>query len=262
MEAKRKIIVTGAGGYLGRLLVEHFSALSGYELVLISRSAKAGRKISVADVSRWQTAWTSLLEGADTVVHLAGQREHGASWAQMQQTNIDGTLNVFEAAAQAEVRRVVFASTSWVLGGYFGTDARLTHELAPKPTSHYAVSKLAGESIARHYADRRGLSAICFRIGTCHEAEQDPSGIAYGRQQKWLSARDFCQAIQCAIEAEDIGFATLNLTSRIEDSPWDISETERLLGYSPQDTHRPRQRPLHKRLAGRVKRVLGRRRRN
>ncbi len=256
MQTNRKIVITGASGYLAGLLASHFSTHDGYELVLISRSANAQRDISIADVGHWEESWTSLLQGAHTVVHLAGLRENSISWAQMQRANIDGTLNLFEAARLAKTDRVIFASTSWVLGGYFGTNTRLTPDLDPRPTSHYAVSKLAGESIARHYAERHGLSAICFRIGTCHKAEQDPMTIAYGRQQKWLSARDFCQAVQCAIETKGIDFATLNLTSRIEGSPWDISATERLLGYQPQDRHSPKQRPLHKRLAGRLKRVL------
>ena len=257
MADRRHVVITGAGGYLGGLLADHLAALGGYELTLVGRSAQAGRDMLVADITEWDERWVSACRGAHAIVHLAGQRTDNATWAQVQRSNIDGTLNLFQAAALGGARRVVFASTSWVLGGYFKSHRALTPDMEPRPNGLYAASKAAGESIARHFAQRHGVSVVCFRIGTCHRAEQNPAKIDYLRQQKWLSARDFAQAGEKAIEAELRGFTLLHLTSRIEDSPWDISETERLLGYAPQDEHTPRRPSAITRLTRRVKRRLG-----
>lgn len=256
MAMAKRIVITGAGGYLGGLLADHLASRGGYDLVLIGRSEQPGRSMLLGDIAEWEEPWTNALKDAHAVVHLAGLRADRATWAQVQRTNIDGTLNVFEAAARGGARRMVFASTSWVMGGYFKRHTTLTPDMEPIPSNDYAISKLAGESIARHFAARHGLSCICFRIGTCHRSEQDPEKSDYASQLKWLSARDFCQAAERAIEAKGDGFAILNLTSRIEGSPWDISETQRMLGYTPQDSHQPRQHSTYERLVRRAKRQL------
>ena len=56
-------------------------------------------------------------------------------------------------------------------------------------------------------------------------------------QMLWLSDRDFQQVMVRAINIADVQYATLNVTSRIHGGRWDISETERVLGYAPEDSY-------------------------
>ena len=251
-----RVVITGAGGFLAAHLERHLTATGNYHLKLINRSPRPGRDILCADISQWQASWVEAFKDADAVVHLAARRGKGVSWQDMQQTNIEGTLNVLEAAAQSDVRRFIFPSTSWVMGGHIASGKRLTPDLEPLPLEPYAMTKSLGESLVHHFAARHGLSAICFRLGSCHQGEENPQKIEFGRQQKWLSARDFCQAFHLALEAEIPAFSVLNLTSEIEGSPWDISATKLLLGYAPRDRHRPVRPAFLRRLAGYARRQL------
>jgi len=252
------VIITGAGGFLAAHLDRHLGASGNYNLKLINRSPRPGRDIRCADISRWDPSWAALFEGADAVVHLAARRGKGVTWQDMQQTNVLGTLNVLEAAAQYRLRRVIFASTSWVMGGHIAGGGRITPDLEPRPLDAYAISKATGESLIQSFAEKHSFSAICFRVGSCHEGEETPAKIEFGRQQKWLSPRDFCHAIERALEAEIPTFSVFNLTSEIEGSPWDITETKRALGYTPRDRHRPQREPFNIRLLSYLRRQLGR----
>ncbi|MCF7984342.1 MAG: SDR family oxidoreductase [Thiohalocapsa sp.] len=257
----KNIVITGGGGYLAGLLLDHLHACDGYDVTLIGRTPRDDRSMLCADIGVYDPAWTDALAGAHAVIHLAASRGGDAPWADLQHTNVEGTLNVFEAAVRNGVRRVIFASSSRVLDGYMRRGhAPLTPELPPEPSSFYAATKAMGESIGRHYAARHGLSVVCLRIGTCHR--EDISVNACGpliRQQKWLSARDFCHGMERAIEAEPVGFALLHLTSRIEDSPWSIEATCDLLGYAPRDGGRPAASALSTRLRRGLERWIARR---
>ncbi len=254
----KRIVLTGAGGYLATHLAHHLTALGQYHLTLINRSPRPGRDFICADISRWEPAWTNAFRDADAVVHLAAVRGQGDTWADVQETNIQGTLNVLEAAVQGSAKRFIFPSSSWVVGGHLNSGKALTPDLPPSPQSPYAISKALGESLVRHYSERHGISGVCFRLGSCHEGEELPASIKYDRQQKWLSVRDFCQAVERALEAELPSFSVFNLTSDIEGSPWDISASKAVLGYVPDDRHVPRQLPLSARLLSRLKRPFQR----
>ena len=90
----------------------------------------------------------------------------------------------------------------------------ITPDLPPKPTTGYAASKLAGERIGRSFSMRHDLTVICLRIGTIPPGDNPPDGCLSDWDQKcWLSNRDFCQAVEKAINAEGFRFATLNVMS-------------------------------------------------
>ena len=93
--------------------------------------------------------------------------------------NIDALINVYEAAIQGSVPRVIFASSNHVMGGYKDQcgPGELTTDLPPRPGTHYVVNgelrdstpyattKLFGERFGQHYAERYGISVIAVRIG-------------------------------------------------------------------------------------------------
>jgi NAD+ dependent glucose-6-phosphate dehydrogenase len=255
----KRIIITGGGGYLAEQFSEHLAVRGGYDVKLLSRSPRTGKEILIADIADWNADWAGTFRNAYAIVHLAACRTRGAPWADLQRVNVDGTLNVFEAAAQGKARRIIYASTSRVLEGYFNSRVRWTPALSPKPVSLYSVSKSVGESIARHFAMRRGQSVVCFRVGRCHAGDDRTDiGMTMNQQLRRLSIRDFCQAMELAIETDNIGFSLLHLASEIPGSPWDISETKRVLGYEPQDSYHPEAPSLKHRLSRVIRRRISR----
>lgn len=235
----RTIAITGALGTLGGKLRAHFAG-ADHVLRLLDAAETDDPAVTRADISVWNEDWVRQFEGADTVVHLAAASKPGSDWTAIQRANIDLTLNVYEAAARNGVRRLIFASSNWVMAGYRHHDVHLTTDMEPRPVNPYGVSKLVGERLGRSYFERRGLEVVCFRIGYIQPGDNRPGPHmldgAWG-QMMWLSNRDFCQAVEAAMLASRTGFLVLNLMSDNPGMPWDIEATKAAIGYAPLDGH-------------------------
>lgn len=252
------LLITGAAGNFGRKLTAHFR-LKGIEPILLD--AVAGAAIEVADLSRWGD-WSERFAGVDCVIHLAADRRVEAPWASVIPNNIDATLNVFEAASRHGVRRVVFASSVWVMRGSADAPASVSEDLTPMPVNAYGASKVAGERVGRFFSETRSLSVICLRSGAALPGPDNRPGKFLGsvawEQRIWLSDRDLCRAFELAVEAPDtIRFEIFNLVSDNEGMRWDMSKAERLLGFRAEDRSVPVERRLRKRVLQRLKRMLG-----
>jgi NAD+ dependent glucose-6-phosphate dehydrogenase len=233
----RTVLITGAAGNLGAKLRAHFTGL-GWTLRLLDVDAGGDPAIMVADLSVWEERWVAQFAAVDAVIHLAGRPSPRTSWADAVTYNFDLCQNVYEASVRGGAKRLVFASSNWVVAGHRFDDMPLTPDIEPRPVNPYGVSKLVGERLGRSYHDRDGLSVICFRIGYCQKGDNRPGphmGWGSWGQLMWLSNRDFCHAMERAALAPDVGFAVLNLMSDNPGMRWDIDTTRRVIGYVPQD---------------------------
>ncbi len=233
----KTVVITGATGSIGRKLRAHFASL-GWTLRLLCLNPSGEREVQTADLSTYDESWARAFTGADAVIHLAGMPSPLATWEEAQRLNIDMTLHVARAARTHRARRIVFASSNWVMAGYrFGTE-RLTTGLPPRPLNPYGVSKLIGERIGASAA-AEGVSFIALRIGYAQHRPGNRPGahMEYGSwgQLMWLSDHDLCHGMERAVLAEGIDFAVLNLMSDNPGMRWDIETTRRLIGYAPRD---------------------------
>ncbi|WP_052726603.1 NAD-dependent epimerase/dehydratase family protein [Devosia epidermidihirudinis] len=235
-----RVLIVGASGNLGSKLVTHWRGSPDKDLVLLDQMA--GEGIHVADISHFDSEWASAFDGVDIVVHLAGRISPASKWEEVQPPNIVGTANVLEAAREAGVGRVVFASTNQVMGGYrFRTD-QIGPDSSPLPLNPYAISKLVGEEMGRAFAAKTGADFIAFRIGNIWPGENLPGpnlGIGSWGQEMWLSNRDFLHGFDCALSAPATGFGIFNLVSDNPGMRWDIASTKQVLGYAPMDGSAP-----------------------
>src|SRR5260370_2131469 len=111
--AKTRVLVTGMGGLTGRALRNTVDGR--YDLRALTRSAVEGLPCHQADIADLG-AIKPAFAGVETVVHLAAQVGNPA-WEAVLRHNITGTYNVFEAAREAGVKRVVFASSVAAVSG-------------------------------------------------------------------------------------------------------------------------------------------------
>jgi uronate dehydrogenase len=234
MAANATLVLTGARGNLGGKLV---AALSP-KYALRCLDLLGGDGCIAADLSVYDDSWTRQFAGAHTVLHFAGEPQPTAQWALVHRANVVATANILRASRLHGVRRVIFASTNQIMAGYRFSDAMVTTALPPTPLNPYAVSKLICEEAGRAFSAETGISFIAFRIGNIGPGANIPHpgmGIGLWGQQMWLSNRDFAEAIQAAIDAQDVPFAILNLVSNNSGMRWDLTETRRVLGFVPQD---------------------------
>jgi nucleoside-diphosphate-sugar epimerase len=237
-----RVIVTGSTGNLGMKAVAALSRLDGWEVLRIGRNSTQDRGVVPADLTRYESTWARHFVGAEAVLHLAADPKPVAGWDSITQLNIDLALNVFRAAEEGQVRRFVFASSNWVLGGYRFRPEALVAALPPMPINPYGVSKLFLERYGLAVAARTGMSVLLLRIGYCQPGENRPgSHMAFGRwgQEMWLGNRDWDQAVRKSVASPYEGAAILNIVSRNAGMRWGLDEAARVIGYEPEERHTP-----------------------
>lgn len=190
-----KAIVTGAAGFVGSHLCARLLA-GGDEVVGIdcftdyySPRRKEANVVPLLD----QPGFTlhradllaapleSLFRSAEVVYHLAGQPGVRASWGvefvPYVKRNVLATQRVLEAAAQASLWKVVYASSSSVYGN--AETYPTTEALRPQPVSPYGVTKLAAEHLCELYR-LQGLPTVSLRFFTVYGPRQRPD-MAFSR---------------------------------------------------------------------------------
>lgn len=231
-----RIMVTGSAGRIAKLLVPQIR--DRFELVLLDRvppghgglppnQALADyRQVDICDTAEL----TAAMRGVAAVIHLAGQAATTAAWEDLYRPNIEGVVSMFEAARNAGVSRVIFASTNHVTGMYDRERAwPLTPEKPVRPDSLYGATKAFGEAVGRYYADQFGLSVICLRIGWVLEKPHNEQG-----RMMWLSPNDLTRFI-CGALSSDVKFGIYYGVSNNRWRKWSISNAEQDLGYDPAD---------------------------
>lgn len=119
----KRIVVSGGSGYIGSALVKHLVARGDEVTVLTRGAARDGNPRSVTWDPYTVGDWAKALDGADAVVHLAGERAVGARYTEavkrrIYDSRIVTTKNVVAAVGEASVKPRVFVSASAV--GYYG----------------------------------------------------------------------------------------------------------------------------------------------
>jgi NAD+ dependent glucose-6-phosphate dehydrogenase len=230
---RRKVLITGAGGTIGSSMA--VSLADTYDLRLHYRRQPAnppGSDVVLADIRDLDQV-RPIMQGIDTVMHLAGDPAVPATWQSVYENNIGGMYNIMEAAREAGVRRVVFASTNHVMGMHdVKADWPVYNSMPQRPDSYYGVSKAFGEDLGRYYHDKWDLDFIALRIGWFLEDPRTASGDV-GRAM-WLSPRDCAHAFTCATETEE----KWGVFYAISDNPnrrWDLTDAMMKIGYRPQD---------------------------
>ena len=187
-----RALVTGGAGFIGSNLVDALLA-RGDEVTVVddltsgreenlAAALRGGAELVCGDV-REGAALATLVSIArpDAIFHLAAQVDVRTSLSDPAfdaRTNVEGTINVLEAARNgAGGARVVFSSTGGAI--YGETEVRPTPEsVEPLPMAAYGQSKFCAERYLGLYERLYGLSTIALRFGNVYGPRQDPHGEA------------------------------------------------------------------------------------
>jgi UDP-glucose 4-epimerase len=185
-----RALVTGGAGFIGSHLVERLLA-DGHDVRVVDDFSTgkeanlapfAGKALEVvkADIRNgWELR--ALAEGCEVIFHEAAIVSVPYSVEHPQEThdvNLQGTLNVLEAARQAKTRRLVFASSAAVYGDAPGLPK---HEgMLPTPIAPYGLEKLTSEHYLSIFARLYGVETVSLRYFNVFGPRQDPSSAYSG----------------------------------------------------------------------------------
>jgi nucleoside-diphosphate-sugar epimerase len=187
----RRVLVTGAGGFIGSHAVEKLVGLGANVRALLRYSSRGG-----CGALRWSAPGTlasvelvqgdlrdaesvaSAVAGCDTVLHLGAQVSVPYSYVNVRdffETNTMGTLNVALAACRERPRRLLLVSSSEVYGSAQFVPINEDHPV--RPQSPYAASKIAAEQVILSFAHSFNLEATIVRPFNCYGPRQTARAV-------------------------------------------------------------------------------------
>ncbi|WP_225848497.1 NAD(P)-dependent oxidoreductase [Streptomyces sp. HPF1205] len=234
MPAPRTVLLTGAAGGLGTLMRGLLPSY-GYDLRLLDLRPIEGEPDAVVADLADKEALRAAVRGVDAILHLAGISLE-STFDKILRANIEGTYNLYEAAREEGVNRVVFASSNHTVG--WTPTPREGDPLLPvtaprRPDTFYGLSKCFGEDLAQLYADRHGIDTVSVRIGSCF-----PEPTTVRMLSVWLSPADGARLFHAALTAPVRGHTVVYGSSANTRLWWDLGPA-RALGYTPQDDSEP-----------------------
>lgn len=163
-----RVLVTGAGGFVGSILIPTL-AQTGHDVLPVYRAVTDPNSRPLGTYVRLDidanTDWREPLKGVDAIVHLAGLAHAPSALHDLEYyraINVDGTRNLARHAAASGVKRFVYLSTIKVHGEETA-DHPFSIADAPDPSDAYAVSKLEAERELRQVESETGLEVVIIR---------------------------------------------------------------------------------------------------
>ena len=222
-----KVLITGAGGNLGRVLAP-LLAENGYEPLLMDyRPIETPYPFFQGDVTR-QADIRAAIRDMDVIIHAAAL--HGIHlenhsrddyWA----LNVSGTYSIYEAAREQGVKKVLLCSTMGVYGasvrGPEHSFAVVTEDLPLLPRDFYGETKKICEDLAAFYSRNHQIRTIAYRLGMF----VPENFLRYGFRllKGGVDDRDVAQAFLLGLANDEIDFDTFNIMSQIPFSMDELS---------------------------------------
>ncbi|MDZ4809857.1 MAG: SDR family oxidoreductase [Bacteroidota bacterium] len=184
-----KVLVTGGAGFIGSNLVEQLLLDERVVAVRVLDNLSTGSLSNIeqflpdpkfefteGDIRNYVTCLVAC-EGIEVISHQAALGSVPRSINDPLTTNdvnITGTLNIFTAAKEKNIKRVVYAASSSTYGDHPGLPK--VEDKIGNPLSPYAVTKYVNELYARVYADLYGIELIGLRYFNVFGPKQNPNG--------------------------------------------------------------------------------------
>lgn len=255
MAEKRKVLITGASGYIAGRMLPAFR--ERYELVLLdvkttNREGGVVEGVQIADLTNTdRDAYRSHFEGVDALAHCGFK---GGSF-ENELTNVQMAYNIYQTCVEEDVRRVVVCSSNHAADYYerlIWADKWdvVTPDTRPLSDNFYGWAKEAYEHLgfvfATGHVDGKKLQNVQLRIGGPRETDLEhinpndlkPIHRALGA---YLSIRDQVQLFIKSIETENIEdengvpFQIFYGISGNSHNFWSLANARKVIGYAPED---------------------------
>lgn len=244
---EKRVVITGLSGNIGHIL---YAGLKGkWEISGMDLKDSPELPVKVGDIRNYNSL-ENMFQGSYAVIHLAANAYAGADWETSIEPNIIGTQNVFSAACESGVKKIIFASSNHVTGLYEKdepyrsiitgrydnlnpSDIPLIDHTAPvRPDGYYGVSKVFGEALGRYYSDEYGIQVFCIRLGSVSRSDR-PFDV---RQYATLFMHaDLIKLVEKCLENETVKFGIFYGVSNNTWKFWDTGYIKDCLGWKPEE---------------------------
>ena len=226
-----KVLVTGGKGRIGAIIFEALKDVFDFTLVdCESRNIETiVRQINVA--SSYEEL-KEIIQGKDVVIHLAWNSRENWKSNSMEPENKKMAENVYRAAMETGVPRVIMASSIHADNfSHWHVPSPVTPNKIPIPNNLYGTTKVYIETLGRYYATK-GLEVICIRFGGV--SLDDKLRNEEGYEKFWLSRRDCASLVKRCIEVKRIPFG-FELVYGVSNNANRIHDWENNLDWIPVD---------------------------
>lgn len=230
--SKKKVLITGAGGRIGSVIVPMLSNTYNLRLLDTMKLRPHKKEEVVTGDIRDAKFLQSAMEDVDAIVHLAAIPDEDDFYTKLMPINIEGTYTLLETARRCGVKKVILASTCQIAFGY-PNSTFVTTDMAVRPVNLYSCTKIFGEAVGRYYSDKFGMSIICLRIGYFQNYDSEFLQDSEVRK-KWCSPKDLVQIIEKSIDSK-LKYGVFFAISNNKDRVWDIEDAKSKLNYDPVD---------------------------
>lgn len=249
------VLVTGGGGFVGLNLVEALLA-RGEEVVLFDNGAlpapaqrmlsRHGRQLNIAPADVRDAAQVNQVfesHRIDYIAHCAamtsGAERERRDPATIVDINLEGTLNILDAARAYAVKRIIYTSSGAVYGESLYRLARLYEESPAVPVTLYGITKFAAERVCLRMQVLWEVDVVCVRLGTVIGPWERDTGVrdSYGThtqlaglalagrtailtprevRRDWVYSRDVAVALIALMQARQPRYRLYNLSAGVE----------------------------------------------
>jgi UDP-glucose 4-epimerase len=224
-----RVLITGGAGALGSALGAYLNQ-QGYLVTLLDNrgvTPSCSCRVSLVDIRDFSSL-TEAIQNQDVVVHAAAL--HGVhvgkfTEAEFLSVNVTGTLNVLQAAYEANVKRVIFTSSASVYGvkrGIPRKDAVYVNEDTPIcPIDLNDICKAQAEYWCTYFRYRYNLASVILRIGrfSCEDAMTFHESMLSGG----IALDDVVHAVKLSIDAKDLKHSVFCIASKTRFTHADVA---------------------------------------
>jgi len=187
-----RVLVTGGAGFIGSHVVDKLVAAGHrpriFDMVPSPYHAPGEVDTYIGDLTD-RDALADAMTGCQAVMHLAAVADVNQVALDpvfAEEVNSRGTLNVLEAARNAAVKRVIYASTIWVYNGHSAEEVDEASELS-LPAHLYTATKVAGEMYCTSFAELYDVEYTILRFGIPYGPRARPAAVVPSFVRKALA---------------------------------------------------------------------------
>lgn len=230
MSTRPYTLITGAAGRIGTVVTKGLSN-EGHQLILADlkepENIPHACRFVKLNINEYDKLF-KLCQQAHTIIHLAGH-PNSREWEVINEVNIKGTWCVFDAAINAGVQKIIYASSIHV-AGYRPADNKLPADAELLPDGLYGLSKCFGELLLKYYSSRFGVSALALRI-----CSFKPEPLNKRDLSTWISHNDMSRLMLASLLWNGTGYRDVwgisnNSSMNVDTACWQE------IGYEPKDS--------------------------